>query len=156
MNKKKLLIFSILFLAINIIVLFCFFPTLQIFGYEHQVLTSTNPDLYITITANNLFNVLKDNFYSTSLKFAYIVSFILQLISFISSLMLLFYVIFSKKTNYYIFIIPSIIWAIFLIILFKDIVSLLTVAILFFIISLSYIVYLLVTKKYDRRKNQSA
>ena len=73
MNKKKLLFFSIMFLTMNLFVFFVFFPTLPIYGYSHQISTSDNPGLYITITSNTLFKVLKDDYYNNVLKFAYII-----------------------------------------------------------------------------------
>ena len=147
MNKRKLLFFSILFLTINLFVFFVFFPTLPIYGYSHQISTSDNPDLYITITSNTLFKVLKDDYYNNVLKFAYIFSFILQItsVAFSTISMLLFAL--SKKVSNYILIIPSVIWSILLIILFGNTINLLIVSTIFFIMSISYFIYLLVTKR---------
>lgn len=72
MNKRKLF-FSILFLTITLFAFLVFFPTLPIYVYNHQISTSNNPDLYITITSNTLFKVLKDDYYNNVLKFAYII-----------------------------------------------------------------------------------
>lgn len=72
MNKRKLFFFNSVF-DYNFICFFRFFPTLPIYGYNHQISTSNNPDLYITITSNTLFKVLKDDYYNNVLKFAYII-----------------------------------------------------------------------------------
>lgn len=57
------------------------FPTLSIFGYPHQVLSSTNPDLYVTISEQPLFHVLYDDFYSFGLRISYVILFVLQILS---------------------------------------------------------------------------
>ncbi len=155
MNKKKLLLLSSLFLVVNVVVFFCFFPTLQIYGYKHQILTSTNPELYVTITENSLFHVVKDDYYSSTLKTAYIISFVLQIISVISSSIMLFLYAFPKKIYHYFFLVPSIVWSIFLIVLFKSSVILLIVAILFFIISLAYFVYLFMKESHKKKEVKS-
>lgn len=156
MNKKKLLLLSSLFLVVNVVVFFCFFPTLHIYGYEHQILTSTNPELYVTITENSLFHVVKDDYYSSTLKAAYIISFVLQIISVISSTIMLLLFVFLKKIYHCFFLIPSIVWSIFLIVLFKNSVALLIVAILFFTMSLAYFVYLFVKENNKKCKRQNA
>ena len=147
MNKKKLLFFSIMFLTMNLFVFFVFFPTLPIYGYTHQISTIDNPELYITITSNTLFKVLKDDYYNNVVKFSYIISFILQItsVAFSTISMLLFAL--SKKVNHYILIIPSVIWSILLIILFRNTITLLIVSTIFFIMSISYFIYLLITKR---------
>ena len=152
MSKKKILLFSSLFFVVNLVTFFCFFPTLQIYGYEHQILTSTNPELYVTITKNSLFHVVKDDYYSSTLKSAYIISFVLQIISVISSMIMLLLFVFPKKIYHCFFLVPSTVWSVFLIVLFKDSVALLIVAILFFIISLTYFVYLFM--KENRKKKE--
>lgn len=152
MSKKKILLFSSLFFVVNLVAFFCFFPTLHIYGYEHQILTSTDPELYVTITENTMFNVLKNDYYSSTLKSAYIISFVLQIISVISSMIMLLLFVFPKKIYHCFFLVPSIVWSVFLIVLFKDSVALLIVAILFFIISLTYFVYLFM--KENRKKKE--
>ena len=91
--------------------------------------------------------MLKDDYYNNVLKFAYIISFILQItsVAFSTISMLLFAL--SKKVSHYILIIPSVIWSILLIILFGNTINLLIVSTIFFIMSISYFIYLLVTKR---------
>ena len=83
------------FLAFNVFVFF--FSTLEIYGYTHQVISSTNPYLFITITESTLFNVLRGSYYSNMLKIAYIINFVFQILSVVSLLIALLISISNKK-----------------------------------------------------------
>lgn len=138
-----------LFLIINTFILFCFFPSLDIYGFTHQVQTSYDPNLCITITETTLNNLLKDNYYSPLLKSAYVINFIFQIMSLISSIILLL-IINQKKYSFdklYIFTIPNIILGILLIVLFNQTPIQLVIGIIFLIISITYFIYLLISNK---------
>ena len=126
----------------------CFFSYFRyIYGYTHQVISSTNPYLFITVTETNLFNVLRSNYYSNMLKIAYIINFIFQILSVVSLLLALLISISNKKlvNKLYIFIIPSIIESILLIILFNSSSPMLfIVAIISFIVSITYFIALVI------------
>ncbi len=83
--------------ALSLLILSIFFPLLPIWGYTHEIITSTEPLLKITITAQDLFKVLNDNFYNTGLKTAYVFIMILEIISLIISLFSLVVSFLRKK-----------------------------------------------------------
>lgn len=150
-KSQKIISFLLptLFLIINTFILFFFFPSLDIYGFTHQVQTSYDPILYITITETSLINVLNSDYYSPLLKIAYVINFIFQIMSIISSIILLL-IIYQKKYSFnklYIFTIPSIILGILLIVLFNRTSIQLVIGIIFLIISTMYFIYLLVSNK---------
>lgn len=150
-KSQKILSFLLptLFLIINTFILFCFFPSLEIYGFVHQVQTSYDPNLCITITETTLNNLLKDNYYSPLLKSAYVINFIFQIMALISSIILLL-IINQKKYSFdklYIFTIPNIILGILLIVLFNQTPIQLVIGIIFLIISITYFIYLLISNK---------
>ena len=89
---KLLSLFIPLILLISIV-----FPTYSIFGYQHSVLSSTDPNLYITITEMPLFIVISDNYYPILLKVGYISLFVVEILSAICCLAWLSVFIFEKK-----------------------------------------------------------
>ena len=89
---KLLSLFIPLILLISIV-----FPTYSIFGYQHLVLSSTDPNLYITITEMPLFIVISDNYYPILLKVGYISLFVVEILSAICCLAWLSVFIFKKK-----------------------------------------------------------
>lgn len=150
-KSQKIISFLLptLFLIINTFILFCFFPSLDIYGFTHSVQTSYDPILYITITETSLINVLNSDYYSPLLKIAYVINFIFQIMSIISSIILLL-IINQKKYSFdklYIFTIPSIILGILLVVLFNRTSIQLVIGIIFLIISTMYFIYLLVSNK---------
>lgn len=98
-NKLKLIgIAKFLTLFIPLILLISIvFPTYSIFGYQHSVLSSTDPDLYITISEKPLFVVVSDNYYPILLKVGYISLFVVEILSAICSLAWLSVFIFKKN-----------------------------------------------------------
>ncbi len=83
--------------ALSLLILSIFFPLLPIWGYTHEIITSTEPLLKITITEQDLFRVLNDTFYNTGLKTAYVFIMILEIISLIISLFSLVVSFLRKK-----------------------------------------------------------
>ena len=83
--------------TLSLLILSIFFPLLPIWGYTHEIITSTEPLLKITITAQDLFRVLNDTFYNTELKTAYVFIMILEIISLIISLFSLVVSFLRKK-----------------------------------------------------------
>lgn len=82
--------------ALSLLILSIFFPLLPIWGYTHEIITSTEPLLKITITEQDLFRVLNDT-YNTGLKTAYVFIMILEIISLIISLFSLVVSFLRKK-----------------------------------------------------------
>lgn len=89
---KLLSLFIPVILLVSIV-----FPTYSIFGYPHDILTATDPYLYITITEKPLFIVLSDNYYPNSLKIGYIGLFVVEILSVICSLIFLAMFILGKN-----------------------------------------------------------
>lgn len=86
------LVFTSLLLLISII-----FPTYSIFGYKHEVLSSFNSNLSITISEQPLFHVLSDDYYAMSLKIGYISLFAVERLSVLCCLVLLLFLAFRKR-----------------------------------------------------------
>ena len=146
MKKIRIIILFtiVLTLIVNIVLLGVFFPTMPIFGYKHSIPSGENQ---ITITEQPLFNVLKDSYYSSTLKFWYITSLIFQIITiiiFIALIVLITKVI--KKNNYIIMIISfifSIINSITIFVLFINKMPLNIVSIIALLINITlFIIYL--------------
>ena len=98
LNVRLTKIIDLLVLFISLIFLILIvFPTYSIFGYSHQILSSADPDLYITISEQPLFHVISDNYYSTSLKTGYIILFIIEIFSILSCLSLLLVFILKRE-----------------------------------------------------------
>ena len=98
-NRLKLMgIAKLLSLFIPLIILISIvFPTYSIFDYQHSVLSSTDPELYISVTEKPLFVVISDNNYSVLLKAGYISLFVVEILSAICCLACLSVFIFGKK-----------------------------------------------------------
>lgn len=97
--KKCYIFIAFELLILSIILLLTFFPTYNIFGYVHTIPSKHDPNLFITIVPNNIFNVLNDRFYSTFLKFIYILIFSLQIINVLYFLILIF-IIYSYRDKH--------------------------------------------------------
>ncbi len=98
-NRLKLMgIAKLLSLFIPLIILISIiFPTYSIFDYQHSALSSTDPELYISVTEKPLFVVISDNNYSVLLKAGYISLFVVEILSAICCLACLSVFIFGKK-----------------------------------------------------------
>ncbi len=100
-KRKRIvkIILSLINIIISIIVLFIFFPSLQIWGFTHEVITDNDLNLTITITEQTLFKVLNDSFYDNKLKTIYIIIFSLEIISNLFSL-IAFIQAFKRKNRF--------------------------------------------------------
>jgi len=113
MNKSKrfatLDMINVFLLFISLVLLISVtFPTLNIFGYPHQVLSSTNPDLYVTISEQPLFHILFDDFYSFGLRISYVILLTFEILSIMLSLVFLVLLILkNKKTSNLLLVISS-------------------------------------------------
>lgn len=151
-NRLKLLgIVKFLSLFIPLILLISIvFPTNSIFGYPHSVLTSTNPDLYITITEKALFIVLSDSYYPILLKVGYICLFVTEILSFICCLAwLLMFILNKRKISQWLFNISNsflIIMSIFVISLFYANPLILGISLGCFLISIGSVISRIVIK----------
>ena len=94
--------YSLIALFISVLMISIVFPTYSIFGYNHSVLSSTDPDLYVTMTPMPLFNVISDGFYSLSLKTGYLLLFSFQIVSIIVSLLLLPSVVLDLRKSHFV------------------------------------------------------
>lgn len=136
---------SILLVVMSVFLIAVVFPGNSMFGYEHQILSSTNPDLYVTITAMPLFNVIADSFYSISLKFGYISLFVLEVLSIILCVALSLMLILKKENiSKVFFVAPQIsllLLEILIICLFNNVPSILLVSGIF--LSITSILFVL-------------
>lgn len=100
-NNRKLDIVS-LSILLNIAILFLamFFPTLDIFGYTHEVSEPTNPSLVVTITPTSLFTMLSNSFYSIAIKSAYVCLFVFQILSILLLVVSVAFMILNKRKIY--------------------------------------------------------
>lgn len=150
MNKKQILFLSIFSFAFSLFIFALFFPTLPIYGYVHQV---PSGDYSITIVPNTLFHVLKDNYYSQGLKASYIISFILQIINVLASILFLVLALKEKTQKYpsWVCLVPGLLLSILLIITFYHFTYPFIITCLYFIFLGVFLFFLLSSRKKEKQ-----
>lgn len=73
------------------------FPTSPIFGYWHLVPSFPGSDKYVSISPQPLYKVLRDDFYSSSLKAGYISIVVFEILAVICILILLYTFLLGKE-----------------------------------------------------------
>ncbi|MEG0034136.1 MAG: hypothetical protein RR734_00905 [Bacilli bacterium] len=97
MKLKTMVIISTINLVFCLVLFALFFPTIEIFGFEHQIASPGDALLHITISPETLFGVLSSNFYSLGIKYANFSFFILQIISLILGVLSIILIILKKE-----------------------------------------------------------